>query len=158
MNNGTMKHQGAKIAESLRDEVRHTGRHTARKASALEKLNKETGYLTPVFGSVVSDAAMPHHSLRKDPVEPRLAYEVIKEYLSIEGNAKQNAATFCQTYMEPEATKLMAENLEKNAIDKDEYPLTADLENRCVAILADLWNADAAESPMGTSTVGSSEA
>ena len=53
---------------------------------------------------------------------------------------------------------MMAENLEKNAIDKDEYPMTADLENRCVDIIGSLWNADPEEKPMGTSTVGSSEA
>lgn len=133
-------------------------KHAFGKKSILDKLNKETKYLTPVFGSTATDVAMPHTSLNKQPMEPRLAYEVISEYLSIEGNAKQNAATFCQTYMEPEATRLMAENLEKNAIDKDEYPLTADLENRCVAIIGDLWHANHDEEPMGTSTVGSSEA
>ena len=134
------------------------GKHLFRKKSILEKLNEETRYLTPVFGSMATDTAMPHSKMNERPVEPRLAYEVISEYLSIEGNAKQNAATFCQTYMEPEATRLMAENLEKNAIDKDEYPLTADLENRCVAIIGNLWHADHKEEPMGTSTVGSSEA
>ena len=96
--------------------------------------------------------------MNAQPVEPRIAYEMIKEYLSIEGNATQNLTTFCQTYMEPMATKIMAEVMEKNAIDKDEYPMTADLENRCVAMIGDLWHADPAEEPMGTSTVGSSEA
>ncbi|MGM3104536.1 pyridoxal-dependent decarboxylase, partial [Bacillus cereus group sp. BC4] len=67
-------------------------------------------------------------------------------------------ATFCQTYMEKEAEILMAETLEKNAIDKSEYPQTAELENRCVNILADLWNAPKEMSYLGTSTVGSSEA
>ena len=60
--------------------------------------------------------------------------------------------------MDDEAVKLMAETLEKNAIDKSEYPQTTDLENRCVNILADLWHAPKDESFMGTSTVGSSEA
>ncbi len=60
--------------------------------------------------------------------------------------------------MEPTAAKLMAENLQKNAIDKDEYPMTADLENRCVAMIGNLWHADPREEPMGTSTVGSPEA
>ena len=63
-----------------------------------------------------------------------------------------------KTYMDDEAVKLMAETLEKNAIDKSEYPQTTDLENRCVNILADLWHAPKDESFMGTSTVGSSEA
>ena len=35
----------------------------------------------------------------------------------------------------------MAECLDKNMIDKDEYPQTAELELRCVNMLAQLWNA-----------------
>ncbi|MEG0758173.1 MAG: glutamate decarboxylase [Raoultibacter sp.] len=129
-----------------------------KKSTILEQMDEKTKYLTPIFGSEASDVAMPLDKMNDSPMEPRLAYEMIKEYLSIEGNATQNSATFCQTYMEPMATQIMSENLEKNAIDKDEYPMTADLENRCVAILEDLWHADAAEEPIGTSTVGSSEA
>ena len=49
----------------------------------------------------------------------------------------------------------MSETLDKNMIDKDEYPQTADIENRCVHMLADLWNApDAANAvcrPLRTS-------
>jgi glutamate decarboxylase len=59
--------------------------------------------------------------------------------------------------MEPEAHLLLGETLEKNAIDKSEYPRTAEIENRCVNIIAGLWNAPD-EKYMGTSTVGSSEA
>ncbi len=129
-----------------------------KKSTILEKMDNKTKYLTPIFGSEAADTVMPLDKMSKDPVEPRIAYEMIKEYLSIEGNAVQNSATFCQTYMDPTATTLMSENLEKNAIDKDEYPMTADLENRCVAIIQDLWHADQSEEPMGTSTVGSSEA
>ena len=124
----------------------------------LASMDAKTTFASPIFGSAASDVEMPATKLGKDPVEPRLAYEMIKEYLGTEGNAHQNLCTFVQTYMEPEATKLMSETLEKNAIDKDEYPMTADLENRCVNIIEDLWHANPAEQPMGTSTVGSSEA
>lgn len=113
---------------------------------------------SPIFGSVERDLAMPSAKLNPKPIEPQIAYEMVHQYLSIEGNATQNLATFCQTYMEPTAELLMGETMDKNAIDKDEYPLTADLENRCVAMIGDLWNADAREEPLGTSTVGSSEA
>ena len=89
-------------------------------SDVLKDMDAQTRYLTPIFGSEASDAQMPLDHLSNQPVEPRIAYEMIKEYLSIEGNATQNFATFCQTYMEPAATKLMAETLEKNAIDKDE--------------------------------------
>lgn len=124
----------------------------------LDAMDEETQYLTPIFGSESADAQMPRMKINKQPVEPRIAYEMIKEYLSIESNATQNLATFCQTYMEPMACQIMSETMEKNAIDKDEYPMTADLENRCVAMIGDLWHARADDEPMGTSTVGSSEA
>ena len=124
----------------------------------LDTMDEGTKYSTPIFGSEASDVAMPRTEMNDQPVEPRIAYEMIKEYLSIEGNATQNLTTFCQTYMEPMATKIMAETMEKNAIDKDEYPMTADLENRCVAMIGNLWHANPDEEPMGTSTVGSSEA
>ena len=125
---------------------------------SLNTLDAQTTFASPIFGSLASDVEMPSTKMGKNPVEPRVAYEMIKEYLGTEGNAHQNLCTFVQTYMEPEATKLMGETLEKNAIDKDEYPMTADLENRCVAIIEDLWHANPAEEPMGTSTVGSSKA
>lgn len=113
---------------------------------------------TPIFGAVESNESIPKYELAKKSIAPQVAYRLIKDDLLDEGNARQNLCTFCQTYMDDEAVKLMAETLEKNAIDKSEYPQTTDLENRCVNILADLWHAPKDESFMGTSTVGSSEA
>ena len=55
----------------------------------------------------------------------------------------------------------MAEALPKNFIDYEEYPQTADIQNRCVSMIARMFNAPTAneeENSMGTSTVGSSEA
>ena len=60
--------------------------------------------------------------------------------------------------MEPEAARLMSETFDKNMIDKDEYPQTAELEMRCVHMLADLWHAPDPAGTLGTSTIGSSEA
>lgn len=124
----------------------------------LAEMDAQTSYTSPIFGSYASDVEMPETKLNKMPIEPRIASEMIREYIGTEGNAHQNLCTFVQTYMEPEAAELMKDTLEKNAIDKDEYPMTADLENRCVKIIQDLWHADQDEQPMGTSTVGSSEA
>ncbi len=76
----------------------------------------------------------------------------------LDGSARLNLATFVTTWMEPQARTLMAECVEKNMIDKDEYPQTAELERRCVAILADLWNAPDPTRATGCSTTGSSEA
>lgn len=120
--------------------------------------NYENQLVEPIFGTIEENQDIPKYTLGKNPVEPRVAYRLVKDELLDEGNARQNLATFCQTYMEEEATQLMAETLEKNAIDKSEYPRTAELENRCVNMLADLWNAPTDLNFMGTSTVGSSEA
>src|ERR1700675_4623622 len=80
-----------------------------------------------------------------------------RDELILDGNARLNLATFVSTWMEPEAEELMAECSPKNMIDKDEYPQTAELEKRCVNILASLWNAPHGDS-VGCSTTGSSEA
>ncbi|MGL5822013.1 MAG: glutamate decarboxylase [Sarcina sp.] len=113
---------------------------------------------TPIFGSLESDIGLPDTKIGADSIDPRIAYRLIKDELLNEGNARLNLATFCQTYMEEEAVAIMAKTLEKNAIDKSEYPQTAELEKRCVNIIADLWHAPNAENAIGTSTVGSSEA
>ena len=76
----------------------------------------------------------------------------------LDGNARMNLATFVTTWMDPQAERLMAESLDKNMIDKDEYPQTAELESRCVEILSRLWHAPDAERATGCSTTGSSEA
>ncbi len=120
--------------------------------------NESDRFLRPIFGTRAETQDIPKYQLAKEPLEPRIAYRLVKDELLDEGVARQNLATFCQTYMEEEATRLMGETLEKNAIDKSEYPRTAELENRCVNILADLWHAPRQAKFMGTSTVGSSEA
>lgn len=119
---------------------------------------EESKYLDPIFGNEHESQDLPKYKFANESVQPRVAYQMVKDELVDEGNARQNLATFCQTYMEPEATKIMAETLDKNAIDKSEYPRTTELENRCVNMIADLWHAPENEHFMGTSTVGSSEA
>ena len=82
----------------------------------LAEMDAQTQYLSPIFGSYASDVEMPVDKLNHDPIEPRIASEIIREYIGTEGNAHQNLCTFVQTYMEPEAAELMKETLEKNAI------------------------------------------
>jgi glutamate decarboxylase len=92
---------------------------------------------------------------RRDPEE---VYRTIHDQLVLDGNSQQNLATFCTTWIEPEVKQLMDESADKNMIDKDEYPQTAAIEERCVHMLADLWNSPEAASTIGCSTTGSSEA
>jgi glutamate decarboxylase len=92
------------------------------------------------------------------PMMPEMAYQIIHDELMLDGNARLNLATFVTTWMEPQAEKLIAEFSDKNMIDKDEYPQTAELEMRCVNILSRLWNSLDTGSATGCSTTGSSEA
>jgi glutamate decarboxylase len=101
---------------------------------------------------------IPRSDLRKHELAPDVAYQIIHDELMLDGNARMNLATFVSTWMEPQAEKLMAECLDKNMIDKDEYPQTAELEMRCVNILSRLWHAPDATEATGCSTTGSSEA
>ena len=101
---------------------------------------------------------LPRHRLPDGELPPDVAYQIVHDELMLDGNARMNLATFVGTWMEPQAGLLMAECRDKNMIDKDEYPRTAELERRCVAMLADLWNAPDPTAVMGCSTTGSSEA
>jgi glutamate decarboxylase len=101
---------------------------------------------------------IPRHTMPEGAMSPDLAYQIIHDELMLDGNARMNLATFVTTWMEPQAEKLMAECLDKNMIDKDEYPQTAELEMRCVNILSKLWHAPEAKQATGCSTTGSSEA
>ncbi|WP_380285037.1 glutamate decarboxylase [Kitasatospora purpeofusca] len=104
------------------------------------------------------ELAPPLHRLADGPVPADTAYQLIHDELLLDGNARLNLATFVSTSMEVQATRLMTECLDKNMIDKDEYPQTAELERRCVAILAHLWHAPDPDAAVGCSTTGSSEA
>ena len=108
---------------------------------------------------------VPRHTMPRRGMLPDTALQVVRDELILDGNARLNLATFVTTWMEPQAQQLMAHCFDKNMIDKDEYPQTAELERRCVNILANLWHAPvttsaAADAPAATgcSTTGSSEA
>jgi glutamate decarboxylase len=111
-----------------------------------------------IFASADLSVAMPKFRMPDKEHDPRHAFQVVRDELLLDGNSRQNLATFCQTWLEPEVHALMDICLDKNMIDKDEYPQTAAIEARCVHMLADLWNSPDAENTVGTSTTGSSEA
>jgi glutamate decarboxylase len=130
----------------------HSGSHPS---STHTDANPFLGLANPALGEHVS---APRTALANDPVPADVAYQLIHDELLLDGSARLNLATFVTTWMEPQAGQLMAECLDKNMIDKDEYPQTAALESRCVSILADLWNAPEPAQATGCSTTGSSEA
>jgi glutamate decarboxylase len=112
--------------------------------------------IDPLFGQ--EGDRIPRHELPGDEMSPDVAYQIVHDELMLDGNARLNVATFVSTWMEPQAQKLMSECFDKNMIDKDEYPQTAELESRCVNMLSRLWNAPDASTATGCSTTGSSEA
>jgi glutamate decarboxylase len=84
------------------------------------------------------------------------AMRLVAEDLALEGIPVRNLATFVTTWMEPEAQRIIAANLHRNFIDHAEYPRTAEIEQRCIRMLADLFHAPGETT--GARTQGSSEA
>jgi glutamate decarboxylase len=111
-----------------------------------------------VFSSRDLTTPVPKYRFPRDETLAREAFQIVSDELMMDGNARQNLATFCQTWAEPEVLALMALAVDKNMIDKDEYPQTAEIERRCVHMLADLWHAPDAVNTAGASAIGSSEA
>ena len=112
--------------------------------------------IQPIFE--IEGNRIPRHEIPAAEIAADTAYQIIHDELMLDGNARMNLATFVTTWMEPQAEKLMAECFDKNMIDKDEYPQTAELEVRCVNMLSRLWHAPAGDQATGCSTTGSSEA
>ncbi|MFB7595791.1 glutamate decarboxylase [Streptomyces sp. NPDC056160] len=112
--------------------------------------------VNPVFSR--EPLEIPRYAMPQSEMDPDTAYQIVHDELMLDGNARQNLATFVSTWAEPEARRLMDECAEKNMIDKDEYPQTAELETRCVHMLARLWHAEDPRRAVGCSTTGSSEA
>jgi glutamate decarboxylase len=112
----------------------------------------------PQFTQAGELPAVPRLDLPQHEMPADIAYQIVHDELMLDGNARLNLATFVTTWMEPAAGVLMAECMDKNMIDKDEYPQTAELERRCVAMLARLWGTSHDGPAVGCSTTGSSEA
>ncbi|WOQ18726.1 glutamate decarboxylase [Raineyella sp. W15-4] len=112
----------------------------------------------PLFALPNELDGIPKDQLPTDGMDPRVAYRLLHDELMLDGNSRQNLATFVTTFMDDEADRLFGETLDKNMIDKDEYPQTAAIEGRCVKIVSELWNSPSHEAATGTSTTGSSEA
>ena len=125
----------------------------------LHHVHKQCGTLTDdTYACAFFKDAAEKNKFPSRGTTPREAYEMVHDELMLDGNARMNLATFCTTWEEPEVRALMGESLSKNMIDKDEYPQTAEIEMRCVHLLADLWHSPEGAGTMGCSTTGSSEA
>ena len=111
-----------------------------------------------VYADQALKAPLPSTHCPSAEMRPADVMQAITDELMLDGNSRMNLATFCQTWLEPEIHQLMSECIDKNMIDRDEYPQTAEIESRCVHMLAELWHSPAAANTIGCSTTGSSEA
>jgi glutamate decarboxylase len=119
---------------------------------------EEAGDHTTTYGRRYFSEPVPKYIMPEEGMPARAAYQLIHDELNLDGNPALNLASFVTTWMEPEANQLIAESLDKNYVDNDEYPQTTIIQERVVNMLARLWNAPEACESIGTATIGSSEA
>ncbi len=130
----------------------------AKKGTHNDSVACQSRVLSPTYARRAMANPISKRELPEGELDPRVAYQLITDELMLDGNSRLNLATFVTTWMEPEAQQLLSQTFDKNMIDKDEYPQTAEIEMRCVHIMSRLWNAPEAETATGCSTIGSSEA
>ncbi|KAI9100032.1 hypothetical protein K1719_024250 [Acacia pycnantha] len=112
------------------------------------------------FASRYVRASLPRFKMPEESIPKEAAFQIINDELMLDGNPRLNLASFVTTWMEPECDKLIMSSINKNYVDMDEYPVTTELQNRCVNMIAHLFNAPLgdSETAVGVGTVGSSEA
>ncbi|KAI5477659.1 glutamate decarboxylase [Pseudohyphozyma bogoriensis] len=132
----------------------HAARHGRKNVHALLEHEKPHTDDNPRYDTT----PIPKHHLPARSMDADMAYQLVHDELTLDGNPLLNLASFVHTWMPPQADKLMAENVQKNLIDASEYPATQLITNRCVSMLAKLWHADETKNATGTPTTGSSEA
>ncbi|KAJ9542497.1 hypothetical protein OSB04_029003 [Centaurea solstitialis] len=116
--------------------------------------------LHSTFASRYVRTSLPRFKMPDQPIPKDAAYQIINDELMLDGNPRLNLASFVTTWMEPECDKLIMSSINKNYVDMDEYPVTTELQNRCVNMIARLFHAPIGEddAAVGVGTVGSSEA
>ncbi|WP_456846355.1 glutamate decarboxylase [Cellulomonas sp. P5_C6] len=107
----------------------------------------------PSFREHIDRGTFPEHGL-----EPDEAYELLHTGLMLDGRETLNLASFVTTWMEPQAERLIHDTIRKNHIDHEEYPAASLIEEACVHMLGDLFNAPDSTQVVGVATIGSSEA
>ncbi|XP_043695864.1 glutamate decarboxylase 4-like [Telopea speciosissima] len=117
-------------------------------------------HLNCTFASRYVRTSLPRFKMPENSIPKDAAYQIISDELMLDGNPRLNLASFVTTWMEPECDKLIMSSINKNYVDMDEYPVTTELQNRCVNMIANLFNAPVGdgETAVGVGTVGSSEA
>jgi glutamate decarboxylase len=123
-----------------------------------QRKHRRDSAIADTYATRAMDETIPKRRIPAEGLRPDVALQLVTDELMLDGNARQNLATFCQTWFDDGIHKLMDLSLDKNMIDKDEYPATAEIESRVVHLLAELWNSPESATTIGCSTTGSSEA
>ncbi|HEX6687608.1 MAG TPA: glutamate decarboxylase [Solirubrobacterales bacterium] len=125
----------------------------------MRKVRSEAGRLTnTTYSSRYFTDEIPEQRVPQESMPARAAYQLIHDELNLDGNPALNLASFVTTWMEPEAQLLATETLNRNFVDQDEYPQTEKIHQRVISMTGGLFNAPDAGEPVGTATIGSSEA
>jgi glutamate decarboxylase len=122
---------------------------------AAESIDFDKEIETAAPGAFLTKDA-PRDAIPDGAMPPVAAMRLVQQELAVEGIPERNLATFVTTFMEPEARVVIDENLHRNFIDHAEYPITAEIEQRCIRMLAELFHAPGETT--GARTQGSSEA
>src|SRR5687768_106935 len=83
----------------------------------------------PRYASELATHTLPKHRMPDAGVPANVAHDIVRDELMLDGNSCQSLATFCTTWVSPEVRECMADCVDKNMIDKDEYPQTAEIES-----------------------------
>lgn len=128
------------------------------KKVSLSKAKEDAAGHASAYSTKYADQPIPKYELPAQGMPSNMAYQLIHDELKLDGDPTQNLSSFCTTWMESEAKKLIQENENKNFIDHDQYPQTEVIHERLVNMLARLFNSPEAAQTIGTATIGSSEA
>jgi glutamate decarboxylase len=121
----------------------------------LDEMDKEE---TTTYGTRYFARSIPKYEMPKEGMPARAAYQLIHDEMNLDGNPALNLASFVTTWMEPEANQLIAETMDKNFVDNDEYPQTEVIQTRVINMLSRLFNSPDDCESIGAGTIGSSEA
>jgi glutamate decarboxylase len=126
---------------------------------AMLEINLESDeQISPTYAARSFSHPIPKYKLPDQGVSATTAYQLVTDELELDGVPALNLASFVTSWMEPQADALAAHTLGKNLIDQDEYPRTAAIHERVVAMIGNLFHAPRGAQPMGAATIGSSEA
>ncbi|KAK9845671.1 hypothetical protein WJX84_007220 [Apatococcus fuscideae] len=137
----------------------HAGKAVLHEDVKAHDTNEDDSWVESAFASRYTGLALPKDQFPPKAMPANVAYQLIKDMRQLDSNPRLNLASFVTTWMEPEAIKLITESLDVNYVDMEQYPSSTDIQNRVVAILANLYHGEVKDGiGTGTATIGSSEA